>query len=121
VIRDGTIIADLPTAELMARFAEDRFEVRVAGLPDSFTGKLPAGARVEAGADATRVVLRDANQGRLHNFLADLRAPGIPLLSVTQAQPDLEEIFLRLIGSGAKASGASRRAADETERTGVTP
>jgi ABC-2 type transport system ATP-binding protein len=120
VIRDGTIIADLPTAELMARFAEDRFEVRVAGLPDSFTGKLPAGARVEAGADATRVVLRDANQGRLHNFLADLRAPGIPLLSVTQAQPDLEEIFLRLIGTGTGALGDSRGKGADGDRAGVT-
>src|SRR5258708_34956854 len=31
VIRDGTILADLPTADLLSRFAEDRFEVRVAG------------------------------------------------------------------------------------------
>ena len=100
VIRDGTVIADLPTAELMARFAEDRFEVRTAGRPDGLAGKLPAGARAEADADATRVTLRDADQGRLHGFLDDLRTAGVPLLSVTQAQPDLEEIFLRLIGSG---------------------
>src|SRR5215831_4069761 len=36
VIRDGSVIADLPTAELLARFAEDRLEVRVAGLLHSF-------------------------------------------------------------------------------------
>jgi ABC-2 type transport system ATP-binding protein len=48
VIRDGNIIADLPTAELLARFAEDRFEVRVAGLLPGFAGALPAGARAEA-------------------------------------------------------------------------
>jgi ABC-2 type transport system ATP-binding protein len=121
VIRDGQIIADLPTGELLARFAEDRFEVRVAGLLYGFAGGLPAGTRAKADAETTRVTLRDADQGRLHSFLDDLRAKDIPLLSVTRAQPDLEEIFLRLIGSGANASHDSRRAGDEAERAGVTP
>jgi hypothetical protein len=53
-------------------------------------------------------VLRDADQGRLHGFLDDLRAAGVPVLSVTQAQPDLEEIFLRLIGSGTARAEAER-------------
>ncbi len=117
----GSVIADLPTRELMSRFAEDRFEVRVAGLLSGFAGKLPAGARADADADTTRVVLRDADQGRLHGFLQDLRASSVPLLSVTQVQPDLEEIFLRLIGSGTKISGAFRRTGDEAERAGATP
>ena len=119
VIRDGQIIADLPTAELLARFAEDRFEVRAAGLLYGFVGGLPAGARAEADAETTRVTLRDADQGRLHHFLDDLRAKDIPLLSVTRAQPDLEEIFLRLIGSGIRAPGTSPRAGDEVERAGA--
>jgi ABC-2 type transport system ATP-binding protein len=116
VIRDGSVIADLPTGELLSRFAEDRFEVRVSGL-HGFAGALPAGARAEAGA-TTRVVLRDADQGRLHEFLEDLRATNVPLLSVSQVQPDLEEIFLRLIGSGTAVSGVSRDAA-AAERAGV--
>jgi ABC-2 type transport system ATP-binding protein len=120
VIRDGSVIADLPTHELLSRFAEDRFEIRVAGLLNGFAGKLPAGARAEADAETTRVTLRDADQARLHHFLDDLRARDIPLLSVTQAQPDLEEIFLRLIGSGARASGNSRRTGEQAERAGVT-
>jgi ABC-2 type transport system ATP-binding protein len=120
VIRDGSVIADLPTAKLMARFAEDRFEVRVTGPPGGFAGKLPAGARAEADADATRVTLQDADQGRLHDFLEDLRASGVPLLSVTQAQPDLEEIFLRLIGTGTGALGDSRGKGADGDRAGVT-
>jgi len=120
VIRDGKIIADLPTRELLSRFAEDRFEVRVAGLLNGFAGALPAGARAEADAETTRVTLRDADQGRLHHFLDDLRATGMPLLSVTQAQPDLEEIFLRLIGSGTGASCDARRNGADAERAGLT-
>src|SRR5215471_11102014 len=87
VIRDGAIIADLPTRELLSRFAEDRFEVRVAGLLNVAVG-LPAGATLAADADSTRVVLRDADQPSLHDFLDELRAAGVPLRSVTQAQPD---------------------------------
>ena len=111
VIRNGTIIADLPTADLLARFAEDRFEVRAAGQLNGFAGALPAGARAEADAGATRVTLRDADQGRLQDFLGELRAQDIPLLSVTQAQPDLEEIFLRLIGKASRDGTATRAAA----------
>ena len=100
VIRDGQIIADLPTAELLARFAEDRFEVRAAGLLHGFADALPAGTRAEADSTSTRITLRDASQDGLHEFLGQLRAKGIPLLSVTRAQPDLEEVFLRLIHAG---------------------
>ena len=110
VIRDGTIIADLPTAELLSRFAEDRFEVRVAGELNGFAGVLPAGAQAFADADTTRVVFRDADQGRLFGFLGELRAKEIPLLSVTQAQPDLEEIFLRLIGTRTRVPPADEKA-----------
>jgi ABC-2 type transport system ATP-binding protein len=120
VIRDGEIIADLPTAELLSRFAEDRFEVRAAGPRSGFAGKLPAGARAEADADTTRVLLRDADQGRLHHFLNDLRASGVPLLSVTQAQPDLEEIFLKLVGTPAGTWSASGGNGTQEERAGVS-
>jgi ABC-2 type transport system ATP-binding protein len=112
VIRDGSVIADLPTADLLARFAEDRFEVRTAGLLHGLAGALPAGARAEADTGTTRVTLRDADQDRLADFLGELRAKDITLLSVTQAQPDLEEIFLRLIGQGAPDGTATRAAAD---------
>jgi ABC-2 type transport system ATP-binding protein len=98
VIRGGEIIADLPTGELLSRFAEDRFEVRVAGTPDGLAAVLPAGARAVPDGQATRVVLPDADQERLHRLLDVLYAKEVPLLSVTQAQPDLEEVFLRLIG-----------------------
>ncbi|MGH3254308.1 MAG: ABC transporter ATP-binding protein [Streptosporangiaceae bacterium] len=101
VIRDGTIIADLPTGELLSRYAEDRFEVRVAGLLNGFAGVLPAGARAEADAGNTRVILGDADQARLHCFLDELHGKSVPLLSVTRGQPDLEEIFLLLIHAGA--------------------
>ncbi len=123
VISDGAIIANLPTPDLLARYAEDRFEVRVAGLLKGFAGALPAGAQAEADGDSTVVTLRDAGQGGLHEFLDQLRADSISLLSVTRAQPDLEEVFLRLIHGSAgdgRSAGMAATGAERVARAGNT-
>ncbi len=101
VIQNGTIIADLPTGDLLSRYAEDRFTVRIAGPLNGFTGLVPPGARVEAGEGSTRIILPDAGQDALADFLARLRTLGIALISVTQDQPDLEDVFIELVRSGA--------------------
>jgi len=113
VIRQGRIIADLPTRELLARYAEDRVQVRIAGTL-SGTGSLngtgtlngtgslsgvvlPTGATAEADGETTRVTLSSTDTAELYGFLAQLATHGAPLVSVSQVQPDLEEIFVRLI------------------------
>ena len=112
VIRDGQIIADLPTPELLARYAEDRFEVRTARMQNELSGVLPPGMRIEPGQDATRILLPDTDQAVLHKVLDGLRAANVPLLSVSQAQPGLEEVFLRLIRTGDSDGRAAAAAAD---------
>ncbi|MBO0784530.1 MAG: ABC transporter ATP-binding protein [Actinobacteria bacterium] len=112
VIRDGKIIADLPTGELLSRYAEDRFEVRTARIPNGLRpGVLPASTRIEHGAEATRILLPGAGQADLYRVLDGLRAAGIQLISVSQARPGLEDIFLRLIGDGAAGPGEAAGAA----------
>jgi ABC-2 type transport system ATP-binding protein len=99
VIRQGSIIADLPTGELLSRYAEDRFEVRIAG---SLNGAaLPAGATADPDGQTTRVILPSTDSATLYGFLGQLQAADSPLVSVTQAQPDLEEIFIQLVGGAA--------------------
>jgi ABC-2 type transport system ATP-binding protein len=123
VIRDGRIIADLPTPELLSRYAEDRFEVRVPVMQNEVPALLPPGTRIVPRAEATGLLLPDADQAALHTVLDALWAAGIPLLSASQARPDLEEIFLRLIGPGAGDSGAAEShpaAAQRVARTGGT-
>lgn len=116
VIRNGSIIADLPTGDLLSRYAEDRFTVQVAGQPGGFAGLLPAGTRIDTDAEYTRVTLPDASQDVLQSFLGQLRAKGISLMSVTQAQPDLEEIFIHLVHSG--SGGHGDLAAADVEHVG---
>jgi ABC-2 type transport system ATP-binding protein len=97
VIKEGEIIADLPTAELLARHAENRFEIRIIGSPNGTA--LPAGARVEPDGDQTRVLLPDADDREVIAVLDRLAATGSRLVSVAQARPSLEEVFIRLIHS----------------------
>jgi ABC-2 type transport system ATP-binding protein len=115
VISRGTVIADLPTGELLSRYAEDRFEVRAAGPQECLAGLLPAGARADSDRQTTTVTLPDTSQEALHAFLGRLRASSIPLLSVTRAQPDLEDVFLRLIGTGDAGHRAQAAAAAEEQ------
>ncbi|NEE02608.1 ABC transporter ATP-binding protein [Phytoactinopolyspora halotolerans] len=114
VIKEGEIIADLPTAELLARHAEDRFEVRVAtGSLDVLARVLPDGATTEPHDDETRVTLRDTDEDTLYALLAQLRAAGAPLVSVARAQPSLEEVFLRLIHADDDSVGDDDRVGDD--------
>ncbi|WP_042411283.1 ABC transporter ATP-binding protein [Streptacidiphilus carbonis] len=113
VIRNGSVIADLATGELLSSYSEDRFVVRVDATRDGITALLPAGARAEADAESTVVTLPDTGQEALQGFLAEIRAKGIPLVSVSRAQPDLEEVFIQLIHSD---SGSAPSA--DAERVG---
>ncbi|MGH7758040.1 MAG: ABC transporter ATP-binding protein [Candidatus Dormibacteria bacterium] len=106
VIRDGEIIADLATGELLARHAEDRFQVRIAAPPDRLRTALPIGAQVEEDPTGARVTLQDTDPAALYEFLEQLRAAQAPLLSVAKGQPDLEEIFVSLIRHGRAPSQA---------------
>ena len=97
VIKAGELIADLPTGELLARHAENRYEIRVAGPADRTAGLLPADAHLHPDGAQTRVLLPTADQRVLYAVLARLAAADIELVSVDRARPRLEEVFLRLI------------------------
>lgn len=97
VIRQGEIIADLPTTELLARHAENRFEIRLAGSLDGAADSLPAGARIEADGEQTRVLVPGTDARAVFAVLDRLGETGAGLISVARARPSLEEVFIRLI------------------------
>jgi ABC-2 type transport system ATP-binding protein len=100
VIKAGEIIADCPTAELLSQHAENRFEIRIAGSLDAVANVLPKGALADPVGEETRVLLRDGDRKGLYAFLNQLQASDAPLVSVTQARPSLEEVFIHLINDG---------------------
>jgi ABC-2 type transport system ATP-binding protein len=97
VIRQGRLVADLPTRELLAGSRErDRYEIRVEGAaPPGFDGVTRDGV--------TTITLRVDAPGEVYDLVERLRAHGVVLQSLTQVQPDLEDVFLALIQEPAHA------------------
>lgn len=100
VIRDGKIAADLPTEELLNRYAEDRYEIQVIGHVDFRDGELPAGSETHPSGESTRIVLPSIDDDGLYELLGKLRRDQVQLRSVDQVRPNLEEVFVRLVKEG---------------------
>lgn len=98
VIRAGRIVTDLPTTELINRYAEDRYEIRLGEPLDQHTlAGLPDGTDVKTDVQSTRITLPSTNTDDLYKLLAHVQWREWPLLAVDQLRPDLEEVFVRLV------------------------
>jgi len=101
IIRSGQIVADLPVPELLSRFHEDRFRIVLGSHSDLAGIQLPAGSSV-AHEDGTTAVTTAALQDRdVYRLLAQIGEAGLSLRSVSPVEPDLEEVFLKLLREGA--------------------
>ncbi len=99
MIRDGQIGAELPIGTLLDRFRDDRYEIHVGRLPDGLAGLLPPD--VEVSDDGTTLVVADGNLDAIYGVLNDLALHRVDLKSVVPVQPDLEDVFLHLVGGRA--------------------
>jgi len=98
VMRDGRVVADLPTRELLDRYVEDRYAVQVAASEATPLDQLlPVGASVARVDGNTTIELSSADQQPLHTLLTGLHERNVPLISVTRVQPSLDEVFVKLV------------------------
>ncbi|MEU4328544.1 ABC transporter ATP-binding protein [Nonomuraea dietziae] len=97
VIRRGRLVADLPTRELLAGFRErDTYEIRI-------DGAAPAGFDAVTREGVTTMSVRVNDPREVYDVVERLRAQGVVLESLTQVQPDLEDVFLALVNEAAHA------------------
>ncbi|MGH3313481.1 MAG: ATP-binding cassette domain-containing protein [Streptomyces sp.] len=96
VIRKGQVIADLPTEQLLSQFRErDKYEVHLEGempelsLPPGFTARSVEGATVISG--------RVSDPQEVYTLVDRLRVQNAVVQSLSQVQPDLEDVFMGLI------------------------
>jgi ABC-2 type transport system ATP-binding protein len=96
VIRHGRIVADLLTSELLDRYAEDRYQIRLSGgvLPAK---DLPDGSHISTDDGFVRITLPTSDDDALREVLHQVHRSGARLLSVEQVRPDLEEAFVHLV------------------------
>lgn len=97
VMRQGRLVADLPTRELLAGFRErDRYEIRVEGAaPPGFDSVTREGV--------TTISVRVSDPREVYDVVERLRAQGAVLESLTQVQPGLEDVFLTLVNEPSHA------------------
>ncbi|MEU4703656.1 ABC transporter ATP-binding protein [Nonomuraea dietziae] len=97
VIRRGRLVADLPTRELLAGFRErDKYEIRIEGAA-------PAGFDAVTREGVTTMSVRVNDPREVYDVVERLRAQGVVLESLTQVQPDLEDVFLALVNEAPHA------------------
>lgn len=97
VIRDGRIITDLPTGELLDRYVEDRFELEVSGTTAMVAAALEARVAMESVNGHTTIQLPTSDQDALHAVLAELHGSSVPVLRVNRVRPSLEDVFVSLV------------------------
>lgn len=97
VIRDGRIITDLPTGELLDRYVEDRFEVEVSGTTATVGTAVSASAVLESANGQTTIQLPTSDQDALHALLTELHDASVPVLRVSRVRPSLEDVFVALV------------------------
>jgi ABC-2 type transport system ATP-binding protein len=96
VIRAGQIVADRPVGELLAQFREDRFTVKVAVPHHHVPPSMVYDVHGDTDGGHSTLVVSDRE---LYTVLDLLARERVPLVAVAPVQPDLEEIFIRLVGS----------------------
>jgi len=99
MMRDGRIVALDTTANLLAAFSERVLRVKLAGC------ELPAALAAGAALDATgwwRIPIKDT--AHVEDALAQLREAGATVESLEVAEPELEDVFVKIMRRTAAAS-----------------
>ncbi|HUT20954.1 MAG TPA: ABC transporter ATP-binding protein [Anaerolineae bacterium] len=97
IIRAGRVIADQPVEQLLRVSSEPYYRIAVEGQLHTEGVELLASMSVEAGDGKTLLSGPIADQDALFRLLDLLRDQGLSLLSVRQEEPNLEEVFVRLV------------------------
>ena len=92
MMKDGRIVALDSTAKLLASFSERVLRVKLAA--GALPPELAASATREAGG-AWRIPIEDI--AHVEQALARLRAAGVEVASLEVAEPELEEVFVKIM------------------------
>lgn len=97
IMRKGQLITHLPLENLLQHFRQERYQIRIKGLiPTGQKGRF-APLKIAVDGGETTLAGEVAGQEQLQSILGLLHALQLPLLSVERCEPDLEEVFIRLM------------------------
>jgi ABC-2 type transport system ATP-binding protein len=99
IISKGQVIADQPTEKLLGLFREEYYQIKVGGRLLSGAAATFERMTIEEKEDHTLLSGPIDDQASLYRLIEHLQAMNLSLLSVNQTEPNLEEVFIRLIDS----------------------
>ena len=115
----GKLIANHPPSELLALFADELYEIRIAGSLNGFRTEFESFAIADDGRETVHGVEDDrgridrrgwmATREALRRVLQKIDRLRLPMVSVTRSDPDLEEVFHASRSRGHAAPGSAHR------------
>ena len=119
-MRQGRLVADLPTAELRMLLRSTQYQIRVKGQLGSQWSEWFDGLTVlPAGGDETSLRGTIVDQAALHGLIGKVRDLALPLLAVTREELSLDDILTRFTESAAQRRGG-RHSRGRATRDGAT-
>jgi ABC-2 type transport system ATP-binding protein len=108
IISKGRIIADQPVAELLDLFSREHYQIRVEGRLSTDDALRFDGMMAEEKEGNTVLSGPITDRSALYDILNRLRDLDLALLSVHRSEPDLEEVFVRLVDTGTERQGVRK-------------
>ena len=108
IISKGQVIADQPTEKLLDLFRDEYYQIKIDGRNHAKVGSNFERMTVEEKEDHTLLTGPIEDPASLYDLLDRLRALNLTLLAVNPTQPNLEEVFVRLIETGPGLSEAAK-------------
>jgi ABC-2 type transport system ATP-binding protein len=106
ILCQGQLVTDKPMNELLALFRQEHYEIKLGAHINAVDSASFAGLSIGTWEKGTLLTGTINNQDNLNQLLTRIHYLGLPLVSVNQIEPDLEEVFVRLISTPAKGNVA---------------
>ncbi len=103
----GNVIAFEKKSTLLERFKSILLVVRISGgdFPASYAGRI---VKAKTNAEKGQYALRLDSYSQIEDFLRDTRQSGLSVDNVEIHNPDLEDIFIDLLGTARRKTGRER-------------
>ncbi|HYL42316.1 MAG TPA: ABC transporter ATP-binding protein [Ktedonobacteraceae bacterium] len=102
IIRKGQLLADQPLKDLLHLFHQEYYEIKVKGHLSSHETRWFDGLNICAENGDTILSGAIEDQEALHGHLTKVRDLSLPLLSISRMEPNLEDVFTRLVEGSEK-------------------
>ncbi len=100
IIDQGRLLTDLPVRALLDRFRQDLYEIRLGSPLAPSAAPWLDGFSITSEDGKTRIRGPIPDQARLYDLLVQIRAQNLPLIAVEPIEPNLEDVFVQILGKG---------------------